>query len=331
MAEGPDIEAPSLPRSGEEGTDREGPSHSGYSGRGLGEGWGEGARRLLLVPQLFRRRARFAPGCPTAAGTSSTGPSISSSGRMAKRSGGESPELAWERFQTILVELVGELALLRAPVEAAQGEARGSVARRMLAACSAYRPQFITPMAAVAGAVADELIASNPSESLASRAPMSTTAAISRCTLAVSRATASVCSPISGDSRGAQRSISMEILVTAGMPVRGVATSGWRGRSFSLGIADSVTVLAALRAQADAAATMIANAVDVDDATVIRQSGERAEGRHRSRRPARHGGSWCLAPARVTCALQAGAGYAMGRCSAMSFAGRCSGCRGRCV
>ena len=30
----------------------------------------------------------------------------------------------------------------------------------------------------------------------------------------------------------------------AELPVRGVATSGWRGRSFSLGIADSVTVLA---------------------------------------------------------------------------------------
>jgi len=53
-------------------------------------------------------------------------------------------------------------------------------------------------------------------------------------------------------------------------PVRGVATSGWRGRSFSLGIADSVTVLAINAAMADAAATMIANAVDVDSAQVKR-------------------------------------------------------------
>jgi len=53
-------------------------------------------------------------------------------------------------------------------------------------------------------------------------------------------------------------------------PVRGVATSGWRGRSFSLGIADSVTVLAASAAVADAAATVIANAVDVDDARIVR-------------------------------------------------------------
>src|SRR3546814_14798799 len=50
----------------------------------------------------------------------------------------------------------------------------------------------------------------------------------------------------------------------AAQPARGIATSGWRGRSFSLGIADAVTVLAANAAMADAAATMIANADDVD-------------------------------------------------------------------
>jgi uncharacterized protein len=62
-----------------------------------------------------------------------------------------------------------------------------------------------------------------------------------------------------------------DFTVDAAMPVRGVATSGWRGRSFSLGIADSVTVLAATAAQADAAATMIANAVDIDDPRIERR------------------------------------------------------------
>ena len=42
-----------------------------------------------------------------------------------------------------------------------------------------------------------------------------------------------------------------------------MATSGWRGRSFSLGIADAVTVLAADAPACDAAATIIANAVDL--------------------------------------------------------------------
>ena len=53
--------------------------------------------------------------------------------------------------------------------------------------------------------------------------------------------------------------------------VRGVATSGWRGRSHSLGIADAVTVLARTAAAADAGATLIANAVDVDHPGIRRE------------------------------------------------------------
>ncbi|MEM7024893.1 MAG: UPF0280 family protein, partial [Pseudomonadota bacterium] len=45
---------------------------------------------------------------------------------------------------------------------------------------------------------------------------------------------------------------------------------GWRGRSLSLGIADSVTVLAKDAASADAAATLIANAVDADHPAIHR-------------------------------------------------------------
>ena len=51
--------------------------------------------------------------------------------------------------------------------------------------------------------------------------------------------------------------------ISAAVPIRGIATSGWRGRSFSLGIADAVTALAETASKADAAATMIANAVDI--------------------------------------------------------------------
>src|SRR5438128_5001276 len=53
------------------------------------------------------------------------------------------------------------------------------------------------------------------------------------------------------------------VTIAAASPIRGIATSGWRGRSFSLGIADSVTVLAHSASAADAAATIIANAVDL--------------------------------------------------------------------
>jgi len=53
------------------------------------------------------------------------------------------------------------------------------------------------------------------------------------------------------------------MIISADDPTRGVATSGRHGRSFSLGIADAVTVLARTASQADAAATIIANAVDL--------------------------------------------------------------------
>ena len=43
----------------------------------------------------------------------------------------------------------------------------------------------------------------------------------------------------------------------------GIATSGWKGRSFSMGIADSVTTIAKSSAIADAAATVIANDTDI--------------------------------------------------------------------
>jgi hypothetical protein len=58
--------------------------------------------------------------------------------------------------------------------------------------------------------------------------------------------------------------------VGAGDGIGGVATSGARGRSFSLGIADSVTVLGRDAASADAAATLVANAVDIECAAVRR-------------------------------------------------------------
>ena len=62
-----------------------------------------------------------------------------------------------------------------------------------------------------------------------------------------------------------------EVTITYDMPVRGIATSGRHGRSFSLGIADAVTVLARDAPAADAAATLIANAVNIDDPAIIRR------------------------------------------------------------
>ncbi|GAB1363594.1 thiamine biosynthesis protein ApbE [Rhodobacter sp.] len=152
------------------------------------------------------------------------------------------------RFSTILQELVPELPALRAEGQPVSGV----VAGRMAAAVAPFRPAFITPMAAVAGAVAEEVLAALLGPGIR-RAQVNNGGDIAlwlapgeslRCALAVS---------------GGMD----HVTVWAGMPVRGIATSGWRGRSFSLGIADAVTVLARTAAMADAAATMIANAVDL--------------------------------------------------------------------
>ena len=162
-------------------------------------------------------------------------------------------EQVWRRFAVLLDELVAELPLLRRPVADGDCPLRGPVARRMWEACAPFRPAFITSMAAVAGSVADEIIALYRRPGIA-RAWVNNGGDIAQFDLADA-------GPLTTDG---------QFSIDAADPVRGVATSGWRGRSFSLGIADSVTVLAATAAQADAAATIIANAVNVDDPAIRR-------------------------------------------------------------
>ncbi len=181
-------------------------------------------------------------------------------------------EAAWRRFVPLLDELVAELPLLRAPVSgfcALQGE----VARRMWHACAAYAAGFITPMAAVAGAVAQELIGCYRRAGIA-RAYVNNGGDIALHLAPEQSLRVGLYADLARlDARqlGSGLEIDGHIDIAHAMPVRGVATSGWRGRSFSLGIADSVTVLAATAAMADAAATVIANAVDAADPRIVRR------------------------------------------------------------
>jgi ApbE superfamily uncharacterized protein (UPF0280 family) len=132
------------------------------------------------------------------------------------------------------------------------GIAPGSVAERMLRAAARHAPVFITPMAAVAGAVADHVLAAMVAGHTLERAYVNNGGDAA---LWLSPGSELV---VAGGPALADR-----IRVTAESPARGVATSGWRGRSHSLGIADAVTVLGRSAAEADAAATLIANAVDL--------------------------------------------------------------------
>jgi ApbE superfamily uncharacterized protein (UPF0280 family) len=180
-----------------------------------------------------------------------------------------SHEAAWQRFQPMLQELVDELPQLRRPI-AGLCRLNGVVAQRMWSACLPFSKAYITPMAAVAGSVAQELIGcyqrpgvrrawvNNGGDIALHLAPGEST----RIGLVADLAAFDAAAVRRAAAGRLQTDGQFELRAEDG--VRGVATSGWRGRSFSLGIADSVTVLAATAAMADAAATVVANAVDVE-------------------------------------------------------------------
>jgi ApbE superfamily uncharacterized protein (UPF0280 family) len=169
---------------------------------------------------------------------------------------------AVDAFADVLPQLVRELPLLRAPLGADRPAVDGPVAQRMVAACWPHRESFMTPMAAVAGAVADHVLARLLRGVTVRRAYVNDGGDIALHLAPGETLNCGVAHDLTAPGLGGT------IALTADMPVRGVATSGRAckgrgGRSFSFGIADAVTVLAADGAAADAAATVIANAVDV--------------------------------------------------------------------
>jgi ApbE superfamily uncharacterized protein (UPF0280 family) len=174
---------------------------------------------------------------------------------------------AWLRFATVLDELCAELPLLRAPARANSARPNGRVARRMYDAVAPFAADvFITPMAAVAGSVAEEIL-----EAMTRAAPLSRAYVNNGGDIALHLG-AGESFRIGMIDRPDRASAFGRAEVDGDSPVRGVATSGRHGRSFSLGIADAVTVLAANASKADAAATLIANAVDLPGHPAIRRA-----------------------------------------------------------
>lgn len=167
---------------------------------------------------------------------------------------------AIDRFADILPTLVRELGLLRQPVGAAWPLLQGPVARRMAEAVWPHRAVYITPMAAVAGAVADEMLQALVAGRTLDKAYVNDGGDIAIHLSPGHELRAGIfAEALDGVAR-----------LTFDRPVRGIATSGRGGRSFSRGIADTATVLAATAAAADAAATLIANAVDIDHPAIQR-------------------------------------------------------------
>ena len=168
-------------------------------------------------------------------------------------------------FPGWLGALVEELPRLRSPESPRLALPADSIARRMVAAARACAGAFVTPMAAVAGSVADEAAAVLAGRPGVEHAYVNNGGDIALHLEPGARLSVGVV-PTLRDALPRAR-----IEIASDSAVRGVATSGWQGRSHSLGIADSVTVLARSAALADAAATLVANAVDVDHPGIRRE------------------------------------------------------------
>jgi uncharacterized protein len=165
---------------------------------------------------------------------------------------------AARRLEGLLDELCAELPELRKPAHPIHSPLQGVVPRRMQAAVAPFAADcFITPMAAVAGSVAEEILAAMLNAAPLSRAYVNNGGDIALYLEPGEQFRVGLMDR--PDRQGLMRTL----VIDAEHPSRGIATSGRHGRSFSFGIADAVTVLAKTASQADAAATIIANAVDL--------------------------------------------------------------------
>ena len=168
------------------------------------------------------------------------------------------------RFETVLTELVEELAVLRQPVRDPRPGVAGPTAIRMMDAVWPHRDTFVTSMAAVAGSVADEVMASLIDGRSLDKAYINNSGDISVYLTPGQTLRLGIVGQLFRPAIDGTAELSFD------RPARGVATSGWQGRSWSLGIADAVTVLAESAAAADVAATLIANNVNVEHPTIER-------------------------------------------------------------
>jgi ApbE superfamily uncharacterized protein (UPF0280 family) len=170
---------------------------------------------------------------------------------------------------SVLTTLAPMLPELRKPVQAfhAKPLERETIAGRMKSAVWPHREVFVSPMAAVAGAVADAVL-----QAMTDGRDLERAYANNGGDIAVYLAAGQTITVAAGPN------LADRVAVGQTDTARGVATSGWRGRSMSLGIADAVTVLAASAAEADVAATLIANAVDLPGhPSILRQPANRRD------------------------------------------------------
>ena len=174
--------------------------------------------------------------------------------------------LATQRMEGMLQGLVDNLSLLRSPLCIADnGKINDATSRRMISTVRQFRDCFVTPMAAVAGAVADEVLAAMNNADGLDSVFVNNGGDIALHLEPGQQMRVGIVPCLSTATPDAS------VYITGEDGVCGIATSGWDGHSMSLGIADAVTVLAKNAAIADTAATLIANEVDCDAECIDRR------------------------------------------------------------
>jgi uncharacterized protein len=172
--------------------------------------------------------------------------------------------LLLEAFPHWLGGLVQVLPRLRTPAPVRLQQPADPIAAAMAAAVMPYAASGVSPMAAVAGAIADAAI------KVVAKVPGLDRAIVNNGGDIALHLCRNASCKIGIVADAASGELGATVTVDTSTPVRGVATSGWRGRSHSLGIADAVTVLAHTAAAADAAATTIASATNASHDAIER-------------------------------------------------------------
>lgn len=165
---------------------------------------------------------------------------------------------------TYLERIAALRATLSRPLARHQAHIEDPVARAMIESVLAVGDEDLTPLAAVAGSLADAV-----ADYMFVRG-MSRVVVNNGGDVAVRiRGADQVRVGVAASGRPARPSHT--IVLDSSSPSWGVATSGLGGRSFTRGVASAVTVLARNASLADAAATAVANASFVEDNNVIRR------------------------------------------------------------
>jgi len=168
--------------------------------------------------------------------------------------------LICEYSSKFLKDLSLEIRTLKKPTSH-KNEFVSEIANTMFNSTKLFLPNFITPMASVAGSISELLLLKVLEEFEVKKMYINNGGDISLYITKDEKFNFSV---------GGETSFVVEYADTDGLG--GIATSGWKGRSFSMGIADSVTVIAEKASIADAAATIICNHIDLKNSKKIKKT-----------------------------------------------------------